>query len=141
MDLEEISKLYYEGYDCAQSVIYAMKDRIDANTDDIMRSVSCMGMGLLQGSVCGAILGAYVIIGLKYGNDKPDFSMKGLALVKKEQFMIEFRKKYNGITCPELMGLDIRKGEDNIKAFQGGVYTNHCPKMCLDIVNILEKIL
>lgn len=141
MELEEISKLYDEGYDCAQSVIYAMKDHIDANVDDVMRSVSCMGMGLLQGSVCGAILGAYVVIGLKYGNDKPDFSMKGLALIKKEQLMMEFRKKYNGITCPELMGLDIRKSEDNIKAFQGGVYTNHCPKMCLDLVNILEKIL
>jgi len=141
MDLEEISRLYDEGYDCAQSIVYAMGDRINGNVNDTLRSVSCMGMGLLQGSVCGAILGAYAVIGLKYGNEKPDFSMKGLALVKKEQFMMEFRKKYNGITCPELMGLDIRKSEDNMKAFQGGIYEDHCPKMCLEIVNILERIL
>lgn len=141
MDLEEICRLYDEGYDCAQSVICAMRDRMNGNVDDILKSVSCMGMGLLRGSVCGAILGAYAVIGLKYGSEKPDFSAKGLTLIKREEFMTEFCKKYNGMTCPELMGLDIRKNDENIKAFQDGVYMDHCPRMCLDIVDILERIL
>lgn len=141
MDLAEINQLYDEGYDCAQAVVYAMRDDIDADIETVMRSVSCLGMGLLQGSVCGAILGAYTVIGLRYGDGVPNLSVKGIALIKKEQFMNELRKKYAGITCPELMGLDIRNDEDNVKAFQNGKYTEFCPKLCLDIVNILKTIL
>ena len=143
MEVAYLNKLYDEGYDCAQCVVFAMKDRIDVdNFDELMRSVSCLGMGLLEGSACGAVLAAYVIIGLRYGNDKPDFSAKGLALIKKEQFMADLRKKYGrGVSCPELMGLDIRKEEDNLIAQRDNVYTEFCPGLCLDVISALEKVL
>lgn len=143
MDVSDINRLYEEGYDCAQCVICAMRDRTETgNFDELMRSVSCLGMGLFEGSACGAILAAYVLIGLRYGNDRPDFSAKGLALVKKEQFMAEIRKKHGkGISCPELMGLDIRKEEDNLIAVKTNRYAEFCPALCLDVVAALEKVL
>jgi C_GCAxxG_C_C family probable redox protein len=143
MDIADLNKLYDEGYDCAQCVIFAMKDSIEvSNFDELMRSVSCLGMGLFEGSACGAVLAAYVLIGLKYGNDRPDFSAKGLALIKKEQFMAELRKKHGkGISCPEIMGLDIRKEEDNFIAQRDRIYTEFCPGLCLDVVSALEKVL
>jgi C_GCAxxG_C_C family probable redox protein len=141
MEYDDFAKLYEQGYDCAQSVIFAMKDKIDADLPTVMKTVSCMGMGLLEGSVCGAVLGAYAVIGLKYGNDHPDLATKGLALIKKEQFMAEFKKRYDGFTCPQLMKLDIRKEEDNLKAYSTGVYEHFCPRLCYDVTEILEKIL
>ena len=143
MDIAYINKLYEEGYDCAQCVIFALRDRIETDSfDELMRSVSCLGMGLLEGSACGAVLAAYVVIGLKYGNDRPDFASKGLALIKKEQFMAELRKKHGrGISCPDLMGLDIRNEEDDLKAHKNNIYTEFCPSLCLDVISALDKVI
>ena len=52
----------------------------------------------------------------------------------------EFKKKYNGLTCPEIMGLDVRKDEDNLRAFKEGIYDHFCPNMAADILEILERI-
>ena len=141
MEIEEVNRLYSEGYDCAQAIIHALKDRLDADEATVMRTISCMGMGLLEGSVCGALLGAYAVIGLRFGSDRPDMGSKGLALIKKEQFMMEFRKLHSEITCPGIMGLDVRKDEDNLKAYSTGMYDRFCPNLCLEIINILERII
>ncbi len=141
MDLETVKGMYDEGYDCAQAVIHIMADKAGYDGPTLMRAVSCLGMGLLEGSVCGAVLAAYIVIGLEHGNEGPDWASKGMALIKKEQFMMEFRKKYGSLDCPGLMGLDVRKDEDNIEAFRSGRYYNFCPVLCLDVVEILEKVL
>ena len=142
MEFEEAVKLYSEGYDCAQAVIHVFIDRFeDVDEGDIMRSTSLMSMGLLEGSICGALLGAFIVIGLRYGGTSPKMAEKGLAIIKREQFMMEFRKLYKGTSCPELTGFDVRKDEDNIKAYQSGIYTEFCPRLTMNVVNILEKIL
>ena len=44
-----IIRLTKDGYDCAQCVLKAMEDRLDCDMDTAMRSISSMGMGLLEG--------------------------------------------------------------------------------------------
>ncbi len=138
---DDIIRLTKEGYDCAQCIVKAMEDRLDCDIDTAMRSVSSMGMGLLEGSMCGAILGALAVIGLKYGSSSPDMASRGVAIVKRALFFSEFRKKYTGMTCPEIMGLDVRKDEDNLRAYKEGIYEHLCPKLGADILEILERII
>ena len=52
MDVKTIVKLTDEGYDCAQLVIKAFEKELGDSYEAAMRSVSCMSMGLLQGSLC-----------------------------------------------------------------------------------------
>ena len=142
MEFEEAQQLYSEGYDCAQSIVHVFMDRFeDIDEADVMRCTSLMSMGLFEGSICGALLGAFVVIGLKYGGSTPKMSDKGMAIIKREQFMMEFRKLYKGTTCPELTGFDVRIDEENLKAYESGIYTEFCPRLCMNVVNILEKIL
>lgn len=141
MDGDKLTVLYEQGYDCAQCILRMFEDRLDCDRETAMRTISCMGMGLLEGSVCGALLGAFAVIGLKYGSSSADLGSKGMAIIKRGQFMMEFRKLYQGTTCPELMGLDVRKDEDNLRAYKEGIYEHFCPKLGHDIVDILEKIL
>lgn len=141
MDQEKIKSLYRQGYDCAQCVLFTMMDELECDEDTALRSVSCMSMGLLEGSVCGAVLGALAVIGLKYGSSAADMGSKGLGIVKRAQFITEFKKRYNGLTCPELMGLDVRNDEDSLKAFKNGVYEHFCPKMSSDITDILKGMM
>lgn len=140
MDVNDALALSQQGYDCAQCVIKAMEEELGEDLGKAIRSVSCLSMGLLQGSVCGGILGALAYIGLKYGSDVPDVSSQGLCMIKREQFFMEFRKKYPDITCPGIIGLDVRINEDNIKAHATGVYTTVCSQLFVDIVGILKNL-
>lgn len=138
---EDVIRLYNEGYDCAQCILKAMSDKVDFDEDTALKTISCMGMGLLEGSICGALLGGLAVIGLKYGSSAPDSSSRGITIIKRAQFLMEFRKKYNGLTCPEIMGLDVRKDEDNLRAYKEGIYEHFCPKMASDIIEILNRII
>ena len=138
---EDVIRLYNEGYDCAQCILKAMSDKVDFDEDTALKTISCMGMGLLEGSICGALLGGLAVIGLKYGSSAPDSSSRGITIIKRAQFLMEFRKKYNGLTCPEIMGLDVRKDEDNLRAYKEGIYEHFCPKMASDIIEILNWII
>ncbi len=62
-------------------------------------------------------------------------------MIKREQFFMEFRQKYPDITCPGILGLDVRKNEDNIRANKEGLYTTLCPQMFEDIVAIVKKLI
>ena len=119
----------------------AVKDKVDCDLDTAMRTISSMSMGLLEGSICGAVLGALAVIGIKYGSSAPDHSSRGVTMIKRAQFLMEFKKRYKGLTCPEIMGLDVRKDEDNLKAFKEGIYDHYCPKVGADIVDILDSVI
>ena len=138
---EDVIRIYNQGYDCAQCIVKAMEGKVEYDEATAMKSISSMGMGLLEGSICGAILGALAVIGLKYGSAGPDPASKGVIILKRAQFLMEFKKKYNGLTCPEIMGLDVRKDEDNLRAFKEGIYDHFCPNMAADILEILERII
>ena len=141
MDRKELLALTQQGYDCAQCVIKSFEDELGDDTGKVIRTVSCMSMGLLQGSVCGGVLAALAILGWKYGKEEPDYAAQGMCMIKREQFFMEFRRKYPEITCPGILGLDVRKNEDNIKANATGLYTNLCPCMFEDIVSIVRGLI
>lgn len=138
---EEVVRLYKEGYDCAQCILKTMIDRIDCDEETALKAVSSMSMGLLEGSICGGVLGALAVIGIRYGSASPDVSMRGVSIIKRAQFLMEFKKRYSGLTCPEIMGLDVRKDEDNLKAHKEGVYEHFCPKVGACIIDILNDII
>ena len=141
MDKNELLALTQQGYDCAQCVVKAFERELGEDTGKVIKAVSCMSMGLLQGSVCGGVLAALAIIGWRYGKEEPDYAAQGMCMIKREQFFMEFRRKYPDITCPGIIGLDVRKNEDNIKANATGVYTELCPRMFEDIVNIVKDLI
>ena len=138
---DEVIRLYDQGYDCAQCIVKAMIGKVDCDEETAMKAVSSMSMGLLEGSICGGILGALAVIGMKYGSAEPDASATGICIIKRAQFLMEFKKKYNGLTCPEIMGLDVRKDEDNLKAHKEKIYEHFCPNVGGDIIDILNSII
>ncbi len=140
MDKDELLVLTQQGYDCAQCVIKAFEDELGEDTGKVIKSVSCMSMGLLQGSVCGGVLAGLAILGWKYGSENPDYAAQGMCMIKREQFFMEFRKRYPDITCPGILGLDVRKNEDNIKANADGLYTDLCPGLFADVVEIVKSL-
>ena len=68
---------------------------------------SGFGAGMFQGETCGAVIGAYMALGLKYGSTLPSpegDEQRVESIIKDVEFREKFLQKYNSTMCRELMG-------------------------------------
>ena len=141
MELKDVADLFDRGFDCTQCVVAAFRDELGEDYDTVMKSAACLGMGMFQRAICGAALGAMVVIGWRYGTAEPDYSAKGLCLIKRQQFFKEWGEGHDGLTCPDLMGLDVTTSEGNLQAYAQGKYQNDCPRLCLKAIEITKRLI
>jgi len=103
--------------------------------------ISCglaAGMARL-GSTCGAVTGAYLVIGLKYGRYLAgDETAKEKTYTLIQEFDRQFTVKHGSTNCRELLGVDLRYGD---KALAGTRVDEICPGLVKDAAEILETIL
>ncbi|MCR5128932.1 MAG: C-GCAxxG-C-C family protein [Lachnospiraceae bacterium] len=69
---EKAMKIFYEKFNCSQAVLGAYADDYGLTEYQAMKVAACFSGGVRKGEVCGAVSGAIMVIGLKYG-DGPDY--------------------------------------------------------------------
>ncbi|HIW21330.1 MAG TPA: C-GCAxxG-C-C family protein [Candidatus Dorea intestinavium] len=135
MTKNDINTAFAEGTDCSQLVLEAFADKLAMDKDLAHRISAAFGAGMHQGETCGAVTGAGMVLGLKYGNDKE------LLLTKTEEFRNQIAKKYNSCMCKGILGYDISKEEERAKILEENLLFITCPAVVLDSIEILEKLL
>ena len=71
------------------------------------------------GEVCGAVVGAAMVFGLKYGRMRADdLEAKKATAAAVGRFIEVLRAKYGGVRCFDIIGVDLRtpEGADQAKA-------------------------
>jgi C_GCAxxG_C_C family probable redox protein len=128
---------------CAQAVIAAYAEDYGVNDKTALKFALAFGGGMGRtGETCGAVTGAFMVLGLKYeimnisGTEK-----KELAYQKVKEFVKEFKARNNSILCKDLLGLDIGSEEGQKIFNEKDLHHNFCPKFVKDAAEILEKIL
>lgn len=102
-DLAE--KLFLEGYNCSQAVLAAFEDVTGISRREALRLSSSFGggMGRLR-EVCGAVTGAFMVLGLLYGYEDPkDREAKTAHYARIQDFAGKFRELHGSIICRELL--------------------------------------
>ena len=96
------------------------------------------GMGRL-GHTCGAVSGAYLVIGLKHGKYLPeDNESKEKTFALVQEFEKRFLERNQTTVCREILGVDLIHGDK--QTITERVETL-CPKMVQDAAEILEDML
>ncbi len=95
---------FAKGHSCAQAVFTAHAEAMGLDYQTARKISSGFGGGMYQGSVCGAVSGAFMALGLKYGAD-PNVDMAKLV----REFTARFKAKHPSINCAELLGTDLSK--------------------------------
>jgi len=91
---------------------------------------------------CGAATGAFMVIGLKYGKNKPeDDQAKEKTVELVRAFVDRFTSRNGSIECKELLGVDISTPQGYEKATEEKLFETVCPKFVQDAAEILEQIL
>jgi C_GCAxxG_C_C family probable redox protein len=95
-----------------------------------------------QGEICGAVVGAFLVFGLKFGidnsNDKQNRE-KTYQII--DRFEKEFVKNYGSIKCNELLNIDMSNKIERINAKKNGVFKTKCPIFVQKATEIVDKLL
>jgi len=141
--VEKAASLFKEGFNCSQAVFTTFAVEMGVERDTALKMSQSFGGGMgLMGETCGAVTGAFMVIGLKYGRtsvDDDEAKKKTYELVKK--FATKFKASHGTILCRELLGCNIGTPRGKEYAEEKALTTTLCPEFVRDAVIILEEIL
>ncbi|HJV77922.1 MAG TPA: C-GCAxxG-C-C family protein [Paludibacter sp.] len=132
------------GFNCSQAVLSVFAEDFGLTKDSCLRLASPFGSGIARmQETCGAITGALMAIGLKYGKGADGTEAdKAHAYQLAQQLIARFKEQNKSICCRELLdGLDINTPEDMAEIQKRQLFQNNCSKYVQEAVLITEAIL
>jgi C_GCAxxG_C_C family probable redox protein len=131
------------GCNCAQSVLTAFSGDLQMAKDMALSLTSGFGggMGKLQ-ETCGAVTGAFMVIGLYNGkqtaeNDRRKEASNAMIRIFKDKFT----KIHGSVNCKKLIGADLNTIEGQLYLNENHVFENVCTKCIADAVDIVEGLI
>jgi C_GCAxxG_C_C family probable redox protein len=130
-------ELFHEGYNCAQAILAAYGDMFGLERKNALKIGAPFGGGVANtGDTCGAVSGALMVIGLRYGSDKPAGLVKRARVNRtSKNFMKRFITVCGSKNCDDLKCYYRTNNFENIKK------KAYCARIVEKAVNILEDLL
>jgi len=128
------SEIYNGGLYCSQAVLGAFCEKYGMDKD-LAFMISCgLNSGCRSADVCGAVSGAILVVGLKYGDNK------AICNLKTEEYVKAFRDRNGSIICRDLLGRDISTPEGKEKATTENLFKTRCVDMVASSAQILAEL-
>ncbi len=131
---------FNDGFNCSQAILSTYCGDLGLDKETALKIACGLGAGMGRlGDTCGAVSGAYLLIGLKYGQSMKDDKAameKTYALIQEFARLFEARNKTT--ICREL--LEVNLISDDKQTAVERVKTV-CPKMVRDAAQLIEEIL
>jgi len=133
---------FLKSLNCSQAVLETYAPSLGMSVKTARRIAAPFAGGMGMGSECGAVTGAFLVIGMKYGKTRdqdPQADKETFSRVAK--FVQEFKAKHGHIGCSALLGVDMGTPEGIKEAEKKGLFTKVCPQLVRSAVEILDKVL
>lgn len=138
---EIIAEEFKKGFDCGQVVVSHFAEEFGLSQEIAKKIAASFGAGTFKAETCGAVLGAYVVIGLKYGHfQEGDEEKKTMTVAKIKEFDRKFTAIHKSQKCKEMLGYDLFDPEDNKIIMEKGLLFNYCPSAVRTAIEILEEL-
>jgi C_GCAxxG_C_C family probable redox protein len=145
MDKKEKALHYFDNnYNCSQSVLIAFTEELGLPEDESLRIASAFGGGIgRQQFTCGAVTGAAMAIGLKFGKGKNDSDEKKAETYEKTVTLFnEFTRLHGSTNCRMLLNnLDMNDPGDLNTINEQNLFHINCRKYVSDAVRLTETII
>ncbi|MBI5834674.1 MAG: C_GCAxxG_C_C family protein [Armatimonadetes bacterium] len=139
---EKAQAAFATGMSCSQAVAMTYAGRVGADADLLARAAIGFGAGMgRRGETCGAVTGAYLILGLALGKQTDGAWNKGDVYDKVHEFTQCFAQRCGAVDCRDLLGYDISDPEQMAKARELGLVRTVCPNAVGAAAEILEQML
>lgn len=140
--VDQAVMMFNEGYSCSQSIFAAYAMQFGISQDTALKIAAGLGGGVGRtGEICGAVTGATLVLGLKFGTTDPkDKSAKYDCYSKVKTFCDEFKNRTGSLICRELLGFDFTSPDGAARSRQPGAF-EHCPEFVKIAGEILDSML
>jgi len=141
---EKALSYFNNSFNCAQSVFTTFGPELGLTEDECLKIACAFGAGMgKQQHVCGAVTGALMVLGARFGKALNDAEhKKELTYKKAEEFIKKFELNNGSIHCFKLLNnLNMNIVEDEIKIHELGLYETVCESAIKDAVELIEKLI
>ncbi len=97
------------------------------------------GIGHL-GSLCGALTGGIMVIGIRHGTNEPKLEKRLKAYQLAQEFYKRFAKENGSVFCREIIGYDLSVPGELEKAWDSKVFEEKCVIVVKNAVKSLLEI-
>jgi C_GCAxxG_C_C family probable redox protein len=140
---ERAEAIFKEGFSCSQAVLATFSDEFGLPREPALRISQGFGGGMARmAETCGALTGAFMVIGLKYGRTQAeDDAAKEKTYALCLELVRRFRARHGVLRCRELLGCDIGTPEGAKIARDEKLHDDLCPQLVVSAAEILEDLL
>ena len=140
---DDAAACFTGGLSCSQAVCAAFAEDFGIDRDTALRLSCGLGGGMAHtGNTCGAVTGALMVIGMKYGRTKvDDLAAKEKTYAVANEFITEFLRRNHSVSCTDLIGHNLSDPKELAIARKDDLFHTKCTRFVRDAGEILEKIL
>ncbi|MGN0605308.1 MAG: C-GCAxxG-C-C family protein [Oscillospiraceae bacterium] len=134
--------LFSNNFNCSQAVFAAFASDFGIDDELALKIGTSFGGGARNGEICGAVSGALMVLGLKYGHYQAENNeQKSRAYNIAVEYTKRFKEINKSIVCRDLLGYDLTIPKEMACIKEKNLFTEICPKMVKSAVEVLESIL
>ena len=140
---KEARDRFERGFSCAPAVLSTYCEQLGLEEALALRIASGFGGGIgLTGRTCGAVTGAIMAIGLKYGQaDLADEEARRKTHQVAAEFIARFTAIHGSAECRELIGYDLSDPKQFELARADHARRSKCGSLVYDAARIVEDVL
>lgn len=140
---DKATRTFRSGLNCSQAVLTVYSDELGFD-NDLALNISCGfggGMGRLQ-ETCGAVTGAYMVLGIFNGRRYTDnASKKEVTYSMIQNFSKKFKSIHGTTDCKSLLKCDLKTEEGQQFAKENNLFETLCEKCISDSIGIIEELI
>lgn len=139
---DEALALFDAGFSCSQAVAGAYAEALGVNKDDALRMAAPLGGGIgRSGQTCGAVTGALMALGMKYGMTTADPEAKERMYLIAQDFLKRIGARHVSLLCKDLLAADITTPEGRAAMKERQTHSTVCAPLIAEITEIVDTML
>ncbi len=131
--VEKAIKNFQSGYNCAESVLLALYEHVEpeGKSDLVPKIAGGFGGGIGRcGSVCGALTGSIMAVGIMYASNEKGVEKRAKAYSNAKTLLKQFEQQHGTTLCRDLIKFDLSNPEEAAKARKEGAFD----KVCVNLI-------
>jgi C_GCAxxG_C_C family probable redox protein len=133
---------FLQEYACSQAILSEYCELFNLDLEPALKLAAGFAGGMRFGKTCGAVTGAYMVLGLKYSAqncEKPEGRKNVYNAVC--DFTKRFEEMHGSTNCDALLDCNISTADGMRKAKEEKLFQTICPKFVKSSAEILEIML